>query len=43
MPSRARLIKMVVGVGIIGLAYYVVTRIALSIILRHSCPLPPSL
>lgn len=35
MPSRIRLVKIVVGVGIIGLAYIVIARIALLILLRH--------
>lgn len=35
MPSRKRLGKIVVGVVIIGLAYYVITRMALSVILRR--------
>ncbi len=35
MPTRARLLKVVVGASIVALAYYLITRIALSIILRH--------
>lgn len=35
MPSRIRLMKIVVGLAIIGLAYSVITRIALLILLRH--------
>jgi hypothetical protein len=30
-----RLVRIVVGVGIIGLAYYVITHIALSLLLPH--------
>jgi len=35
MPSRVKLVKIVVGISIIALAYFVITRIALSILLRH--------
>jgi hypothetical protein len=35
MPDRGRLVRIVVGVGVIGLAYYVIVRIALSILLGH--------
>ena len=35
ITTQKRLVKIVVGVGIIGLAYYIITRIALSILLRH--------
>ena len=35
MPASRRLVRIVVGVGIIGLAYYVITHIALSVILRQ--------
>jgi hypothetical protein len=34
MPSRANLVKVVVGIAIIGVAYYVITRIALSVIVH---------
>jgi hypothetical protein len=34
MPSRAKLVKVVVGIAIIGVAYYVITRIALSVIVH---------
>jgi hypothetical protein len=34
MPSRVKLVKLVVGVLIIALAYYWITRIALSVILH---------
>lgn len=35
MPARTRLVRVVVGVVIIGLTYYVITRMALSVIFRH--------
>jgi len=33
MPSRARLVKIVIGGLVIVLAYYVITRVALSVLL----------
>jgi hypothetical protein len=35
MPTRTKLVKIVVGVAIVALAYYVITSMALSVILRH--------
>ena len=35
MPSRAKLVKVVVGSLVILLAYYVITRIALSVLLHQ--------
>jgi hypothetical protein len=35
MLASRRLVRIVVGVGVIGLAYYLITIIALSILLRH--------
>jgi len=35
MPVRTRLVKVMVGVLILALAYYWITRIALPVILHH--------
>ena len=35
MPFRVRLLKVVVGVLILALAYYVISRIELDVILHH--------
>jgi len=35
MLASRRLVRIVVGVSVIGLAYYLYTIIALSILLRH--------
>lgn len=34
MPSRVKLVKVAVGISIIGVAYYVITRIVLSVIVH---------
>jgi hypothetical protein len=35
MPSRETLVKVMLGLLVIALAYYWITRIALSVILHH--------
>ncbi|MEP6958074.1 MAG: hypothetical protein ABI980_05045 [Nitrospirota bacterium] len=35
MPGRRKLVRVVVGVVIIGLAYYVIMRMALYVIFRY--------
>ena len=35
MPSHRKLVKIVTGVAIIAEAYYVITHMALSVILRY--------
>jgi hypothetical protein len=35
MPVRTRFVRVVLGVLIIGLAYYVITRVVLSVVFHH--------